>query len=227
MEAGDTRAATAKEVALVDRFIALVLGKRKAIDLCLQTGSAASAAQNWISTNKIPYPETVFSETDRSLWEDIAAKATKLESYVDGLQTSKLYIRPNSSVNDFAIVAESSSGGASDWEGVGFGIVPLVILVAGVVLVAAAIAVAVAFYSDAEAERQKKKKTIAQLDAWALRQGGTTATSWKEFKEQNKEENSSFWKDLKSGAAGLILGGIAVYALLRWGLPALERRGDA
>ncbi|MEN6607801.1 MAG: hypothetical protein ABFD60_11195 [Bryobacteraceae bacterium] len=224
----DFRQATAKEQALVESFCARVHRERANIDRALQTGNAAVDCQAWIKTNAIPYPGVVFdSGTDGVTFKEIAAKATRLELYAAGYETGKLCMRPNASGTDFAVMVPLNTAGPDLWEGVGLGAFPvvLVIVVAGVVLVAAAISVCTSFYATALTAQANKQKQIALLDAWALKQGGSTAASWQDFKKVNKETNPSFWSGLQNTLSQIapILGlGLLAYALFTFG----PRRGS-
>lgn len=217
------RQATAKEQALVESFCARVHRERRNVDRALQTGNAAADCQRWITSNKIPYPGVVFDAAiDGMTFGDVAKKATQLERYAAGYETGKLFMRPNAAGNDFAIMVPLGTQGPDLWEGVGLGAFPvvLVIVVAGVVLVTAAISVCTTFYLRTLTAQSDKQKQIALLDAWALKQGGSTASSWKDFKKQNKETNPSFWAGLQNTLSQIapILGlGLVAYALFTFG----------
>jgi len=234
MADGDYRSPTARELELVRRFIARVQGKRSAVNLALQTGSAAASAQKWFTDNGIAYPSTVFNDDDKAIFEDLARKATLLEKYASALQLGKVFFRPNDAGDDFAILVEKRTSESPDsWQGVGFagpeGAIPLalILVVAGVVLVTVAISTASAFYQWANAKREEKKKAVAQLDAWATSQGGSTLANWKAFKEENKKENSSFWEDI-GGKLGGVLAGVAVaFVFFKFVLPELDRERRA
>lgn len=218
----NTREATAEELRIADRFCAMVINNRGTVTRALAAGGAAAAAQEWINARGIPFPGVVFSPGEREDFEALARRATTLENYVSALQSRRYFFRCNDSLTDLDILAPLGTGDENPPEYFqGLGIVPLIIVVAGIVLVSAAISVAVSFYSDARGKEANKIKRVSELDHWAAKQGGQIAKDWAAFKNQNKAANPSFWDSL-SGAFGsaipfLLIAGLVLFMLAKSG----------
>lgn len=199
-----TREATPAEAKPVYRFVALVRGKRKLITRTLEGGKALWDCQQWLNSRGLSYGPVFVDATDGKRLQIIGARASKLEEYASGLETQKLFFRPNADNTEISIYAPLLSESAPVWEGFSLGLVPLIIVVAGIVLVAAAITTAIAFYMDAEKEETIYKKRALDLDAWALKQDPGTVAAWKQFKEQNRKANPSFWEGLQDTLGGFL-----------------------
>lgn len=191
-----TREATAKEQKLITGFVDRVIAARDQVKRTISAGGAAKQCQDWIDANAIAYPKTLWTSEDTAAMKLFATRATNLETYAAGLTSRTYYARPDSTVSDFAIVIAKADESQPVWAGLG--IVPLIIVVAGVVLLAAAVTTAIGFYSDAKKSEEETKKKVAELDAWALKQGGTTASKWKDFKATNAKANPTFWDSMSS-----------------------------
>jgi len=226
----DFREPTAQEVETWERFRRGVIGSRIQIQAALTAGGVAGSCQIWAAQNAIALPVPVFTPVDEATLKLIAARATKMESYVAGLETQKLAFRifTLGGRRDLDVIAPMSGSlpEAYPWEQYqGLGLIPLIIIVAGIVLVAGAIALDDYLITDAKNKETEYKKRVIELDKWAAGQGGQVASSWRGFKEQNKSltpENKSFWDSLGIGKIGemlgpLLIGGLALWALATFG----------
>lgn len=205
-----TREATPEEARPALRFCELVKGKRDLVSRALSAARAAANAQNWVVNNSIGYTGPLFNDEDAKKIQLLAERANKLEAYAAGLESQKLFFRPNATNSDLNIYrAQESSSSPDAWAGVALGIVPLIIVVAGVVLVAAAISVAIGFYMSAEEEETLYKKRVIELDKWAAGQDDATRAAWEAFKKENGKQDPGFWNGL-TGALGSIVPLIAI-----------------
>jgi len=210
-----TREATETEARPVYRFVELVRSKRAMIARVLEGGKALWDCQQWLNSRGLSYGPVFSDSTDGKRLQAIGARATKLEDYASGLETQKLYFRPNADNTEISVFAPLLSESAPVWEGFSLGLVPLIIVVAGIVLVAAAITTAIAFYMDAEKEETIYKKRALDLDKWALQQDPSTQAAWKAFKEQNRKANPSFWEGLQDTLGGFLpFAAIALIAMV-------------
>jgi hypothetical protein len=210
-----TREATPAEAKPVSRFVELVRSKRRMISRVLEGGNALWDCQQWLNSNGLSYGPVFVDSTDGKRLQAIGARASKLEDYASGLETQKLFFRPNADNTEISIFAPLLAESAPVWENVSLGLVPLIIVVAGIVLVAAAITTAIAFYMDAEKEETIYKKRALDLDAWALKQDPATVAAWKQFKEQNRKANPSFWEGLQDTLGGFLpFAAIALVAMV-------------
>lgn len=218
-----TREATAEEARPVVRFISLVKSKRDLISRALSAAKAASDCQNWCVNNGIGYTGPLFGAEDSLKVQLLAARATKLEAYAAGLESQKLFFRPNATNTDINIMAATMGEATPEaWAGISLGILPLIIIVAGVVLLAAAIAVAIGFYTSAAEEETLYKKRVIELDKWAAGQDASTRSAWEKFKGQNKAENAGFWEGLTGGLKGILA--ILLVGLGAWAISKLPAR---
>ena len=208
-----TREPSSAEARPAVRFLALVRSKRRLISRVLEAGKALWDCQQWIASRGLSYGPVLVDQVDGARLQAIGSRATKLEDYASGLESQKLYFRPNADNTEISIFAPLLSESAPVWEGLG--LVPLIIVVAGIVLVAAAITTAIAFYMDAEKEETIYKKRALDLDKWALQQDPATKAAWKEFKEQNRKANPSFWEGLQDTLGGFLpFAAIALIAMV-------------
>jgi hypothetical protein len=227
-----TREPTPAEVELVNRFLRLVHDNRETVTRAMVAGSVAHDAQEFLTTSGIPYPGIVFTDADRAAFEMLAKRGTRLENYASGLELRKLFFRPNATLTDIDLVAPMTIGGEGPpdtWEGLG--LVPLIIIVAGIVLIVTAGAVAVAYYSDAKGKEADMKKRVADLDQWALKQGGAVAQRWDAWKKENAKANKSFWDSLLEGIGSALptiaIVGLALLAVFAIGKDEPERTSSA
>lgn len=199
-----TREATPAEAAPVYRFISLVRSKRKMVSRVLEGGKALWDCQQWLNSRGLSYGPVFVDATDGKRLQVLGARASKLEEYASGLETQKLFFRPNAENTEISIFAPLLSESAHVWEGISLGLVPLIIVVAGIVLVAAALTTAIAFYMDAEKEETIYKKRALELDKWALQQDPATKAAWAKFKTENRKANPSFWEGLQDTLGGFL-----------------------
>lgn len=210
-----TREPSSAEARPALRFLELVRSKRKMIARVLEGGKALWDCQQWLNSRGLSYGPVFIDSTDGKRLQVIAARATKLEDYASGLETQKLYFRPNADNTEISIFAPLLSESAPVWEGFSLGLVPLIIVVAGIVLLAAAITTAIAFYMDAEKEETIYMKRALELDKWALQQDPATKAAWKTFKDQNRKANPSFWEGLQGTLGGFLpFAAIALIAMV-------------
>jgi len=218
-----TREATEAEARPALRFIELVKSNRELVSRALAAAKAASDAQNWVVNNSIGYTGPLFNDDDARKVQLLAQRATKAELYAAGLESQKLFFRPNATNTDLNIYRPiESSADPEAWAGYSFGILPLIIVVAGVVLVAAAIAVVVGFYTSAAEEETVYKKRVIELDKWAAGQDASTRAAWEKYKGINRQENASFWDGLTGGLKGIAV--VLLIGLGAWALSKLPAR---
>lgn len=221
-----TREPTSAEARPALRFIDLVRSKRKLITRALEGGKALWDCQQWLNARGLSYGPVFVDATDGRRLQAIGARASRLEEYASGLETQKLYFRPNTDNTEISIFAPLLSESAPVWEGVSLGLIPLIIVVAGIVLVAAAITTAIAFYTDAQKEETIYKKRALDLDKWALQQDPATKAAWQTFKEQNRKQNPSFWEGLQD-TLGSFLPFAAIALVFAFAMKSRSSKGEA
>jgi len=230
----ETREANAAELRAFVRFRDQVIKQRAIVERAIVAGGLCSQLQQAIKKYDVrgadgyqygyaPGMAPVWSAADLDRIELITARANKLEQYLSGLELRALYMRPGPG-EDFTIlrpVFGKEPEGYPYQQWAGLGLVPLIIVVAGVVLVASAIAVAIGLEASATKAELEYRSRLVDADRWAAAQGGKAAELWSRFKRETAAANpaaKSFWERFTKGIGeiGSALPYIGIGLLALW-----------